>query len=182
MLATINSTAFIKSFIKGGIISYPTEAVFGIGCDPDNKLAVKKLLKLKQRPREKGLILIASNFYQVEKYLKPLPVSQKKYTQPSNITYIYPTLNTAPKWLTGDFNSLAIRITKHPIARDICLTLNSAIVSTSANISGQPPAITAKEVYEQFGDKIGLIIEGDVGDLLTPTEIRDSITGRIIRS
>ena len=129
----------------------------------------------------KGLILIASDFSQVEKYLKPLTESQEPLTQASETTYVYPALETAPKWLTGDFNSLAVRITKHAIAKELCEVLGSALVSTSANISGEPPAVTVEEVLRQLGDQIDAILDGKLGKLSQPSEIRDSISGEKIR-
>ena len=181
MLITQQTSDVLETFQSRGIFAYPTEAVYGLGCDPDSEEAVQKILLLKKRPIKKGLILIASNFSQVEKYLKPLNKSQQAFTVPSETTYIFPALESTPKWLTGDFNSLAIRISKHPIVRELCETLDSAVVSTSANLSGQTPAKTAIEVSDQFGDQIDAILDGNTGDLLTPTVIRDSISGEIIR-
>lgn len=182
MLSTQNPQDIIEHFKSGNVFAYPTEAVFGLGCDPDNKEAVYQLLSLKERPVEKGLILIASHFSQVEKYLKPLSEEQIQFTQPSATTYIYPAFDSAPTWLTGDFNSLAIRITKHPLARELCNTLDSAIVSSSANISGKEPAKTTEEILIQFNHKISIILEGDLGKSQTPSTIRDSISGEIIRA
>ncbi|MCF6190425.1 MAG: Sua5/YciO/YrdC/YwlC family protein [Cocleimonas sp.] len=182
MLITKTTDDLKRLFQKGGVFAYPTEAVYGLGCDPDNKKATLRLLVLKQRPISKGLILVASDFSQVKKYLKPLSDEQLALTQPSATTYIYPALDSAPKWLTGDFDSLAIRISQHPTVRELCETLDSALVSTSANLSGQMPAKTASEVAKQFDDKIDAILDGNTGNLLTPTVIRDSISGEIIRS
>jgi len=169
-------------FHNGGVFAYPTEAVFGLGCDPNNEEAVTRLLALKQRPINKGLILIASNFNQVTKYLKPLSTKQLALTKPSTTTYIYPALDSAPKWLTGDFDSLAIRISKHPLVYELCETLESAVVSSSANLSGLEPAKSAKEVAEQLSDKLDAILDGNTGDSQKPSAIRDSITRQIIRS
>ena len=163
-------------------IAYPTEAVFGLGCDPDNEQAVLKILELKNRAINKGLILVAADFSQVQQYLQPLTTEQKKLTEPSTTTYIYPALDTAPKWLTGDFNSLAVRISQHPLTRELCIALDSAIVSTSANLSTQQPARTCSEVDSIFNGKIEAILDGETGDLLNPTVIRDSISGEIIRA
>jgi len=182
MLVTKQTHELLDIFHGGGIFAYPTEAVYGLGCDPDNEEAIQGLLKLKNRPIEKGLILVASNFSQVEKYLKPLNKAQQAFTTPSDTTYIFPALDTAPKWLTGNFNSLAIRISKHSLVRELCETLDSALVSTSANLSGEPPAKSSIEVSDQLGNRIDAILEGKLGDLLTPTVIRDSISGEIIRS
>jgi len=171
----------IEPFKQGKVFAYPTEAVFGLGCDPDNEQAVMRLLEIKQRPNNKGLILIASDFSQVKKYLQPLLEMQQPFTLPSDTTYIFPALDSAPAWLTGDFNSLAIRFTQHPVARELCQTLESAIVSTSANISGKEPVKTVDAIDIQLGDKIDYRLEGALGGALKPSVIRDSITGKIIR-
>jgi L-threonylcarbamoyladenylate synthase len=130
----------------------------------------------------KGLILVAADFSQVEKYLEPISESQIPFTKPSETTYIYPALATAPKWLTGDFDSLAVRISQHPATSELCQVLNSAIVSTSANLSTQEPARTCAEVKIIFDEKIDAILDAETGDLLSPTVIRDSISGEIIRA
>ena len=182
MLITLHPDDLIQPFKKGAIIAYPTEAIYGLGCDPDNKKAVKRLLKIKQRPVSKGLILVAADFSQVQKYLKPLSNAQEELTSPSSTTYVFPALESAPKWLTGDFDGLAIRISKHPLVRELCTLLDSAIVSTSANISGQAPAKTSEEVLVNLGNKINVILRGKTGDLQKPSVIRDSISGQIIRS
>ncbi len=182
MQYTQNPLDIIEHFRSGKVFAYPTEAMFGLGCDPDNQEAVNKLLLLKNRSVKKGLILIASDFLQVQKYLKPLSEKQRQYTQASTTTYIYPALDSAPDWLTGDFNSLAVRITTHPVVRELCITLDSAIISTSANISGKEPARTLEEISMQFDHKISMILEGELGKSKKPSTIRDSISGKIIRA
>jgi len=182
MLITHQPQDLITLFQRGGVFAYPTEAIYGLGCDPDNEAAVMRLLEIKERTVSKGLILIASDFSQVKKYLKPLSDAQKKLTQSSSTTYIFPALDSAPRWLRGDFNSLAIRITKHPMVRELCSSLDSALVSTSANISGKAPAKSAEEVAAQFNNKIDAILKGKLGDSTNPSVIRDSITLEIIRS
>ena len=182
MLITKNPNDLKSHFLNGVVFAYPTEAVYGLGCDPDNEAAVMRLLKIKQRSVSKGLILIASDFSQVKHYLKPLNPSQIAFTQPSETTYIYPASESAPKWLTGDFNKLAVRITKHPLVRELCSHLDSALVSTSANLTGEEPAKTANEVASALDGLIEVILEGETGDLDKPTQIRDSISGQIIRA
>ena len=181
MLITKNPKDIKPHFIQGAVFAYPTEAVYGLGCDPKNEAAVMRLLEIKQRPITKGLILIAADFSQVEAYLKPLNEKQLAFKQASDITYIYPASDSAPKWLTGDFNSLAVRITKHPLVKELCTQLDSALVSTSANLTGKEPAKTANEVAIALDGLIEVILEGKTGDLDKPTEIRDSISGQIIR-
>ena len=182
MLITKNPNDIRTHFHQGDVFAYPTEAVYGLGCDPENESAVMRLLEIKQRPVSKGLILIASDFSQVESYLEPLNKQQQKFTQPSETTYIYPAKSAAPKWLTGDFDSLAVRITQHSLVRELCSELDSALVSTSANLTGEEPAKTAKEVAMALDGLIHVILDGETGDLDKPTQIRDSISGQIIRA
>lgn len=182
MLITQNPDDIQSHFKRGAVFAYPTEAVYGLGCDPENESAVKQLLDIKQRPVNKGLILIASDFSQVESYLQALNIDQLAYTKASETTYIYPAKASAPKWLTGDFDSLAVRITKHPLVRELCKKLDSALVSTSANLTGEEPARTALEVAEALDGLIEVILDGKTGELDKPTQIRDSISGQIIRA
>jgi L-threonylcarbamoyladenylate synthase len=181
MLITQKTSDLIEVFQNGGVFAYPTEAVYGLGCDPDSEKAVQQLLSIKNRPIEKGLILVASDFSQVEKYLKPLIQAQQEFTKPSGTTYIFPALTSAPKWLTGDFDSLAIRISKHPLVRELCINLDSPLVSTSANLSGLEPAKSTEQVVKQLGSVIDAILEGNTGDSQKPSVIRDSISGEILR-
>ena len=75
-----------------------------------------------------------------------------------------------------------MRVSKHPLVREICLQFNSALVSTSANLAGEEPAKNAQQVSLNLGDSIDAILDGEIGDLVKPTEIRDSISGQIIRA
>jgi len=172
----------INTFQSGGVIAYPTEAIYGFGCDPDNEKAVLKLLEIKKRPIDKGLILVASHFSQVEKYLKPVSANHHKFTLPSDTTYIFPALETAPKWLTGNFNSLAIRISKYPLVNELCSTFDSALVSTSANFSGEEPAKTKNEVEVTFQEIVDGILDGEIGSASKPSTIFDIATGKVVRN
>ncbi|MCK5810235.1 MAG: Sua5/YciO/YrdC/YwlC family protein [Cocleimonas sp.] len=181
MQLTSHPKKLIKPLQQGGVIAYPTEAVFGLGCDPLNETAVMRLLSLKQRSMDKGLILIASDFSQIVDFLKPLNDQQKQYTQPSETTWIFSAKKDAPQWITGKFDSIAVRITQHPPVRQLCALLGSALVSTSANLSGLQPAKNSNEVIVQFDQLLDGVLDREVGLLLKPTEIRDSLTGKIIR-
>lgn len=171
---------------NGGIIAYPTEAVFGLGCDPLNEKAVAQLLKLKNRAVEKGLILIGASWEQIQDYIdiKKIPEIRLKEilkTWPGPVTWVFPAATFAPKWITGKHATIAIRLTNHPIAKSICESFGKPLVSTSANLDGQFPARTALEVEKIFADKIALVVNGDVGGLDKPTEIRDAISGKVLR-
>lgn len=167
------------------VIAYPTEAVFGVGCDPDSEEAVNRLLKLKQRPVEKGLILIAANYEQLTPYIDDtmLDATQREAIfsrWPGPVTFVFPAKSTTPRWLTGRFDSLAVRVTDHPLVVELCQAYGKPLVSTSANLSGQPPCRSAQEVSAQFGADFP-VLAGDTGGRQNPSEIRDALTSELIR-
>lgn len=167
------------------VIAYPTEAVFGVGCDPDSELAVMRLLALKQRPVEKGLILIADSFEQLKPYIDDTVLTDTQRRGvfahwPGPVTFVFPALPSTPKWLTGRFDSLAVRVTNHPLVKELCQAYGKPLVSTSANLSGLPPCRTADEVYQQFGKDFPVLL-GDTGGRSNPSEIRDALTGELFR-
>lgn len=168
----------------GGIIAYPTEAVFGLGCDPHNEKAVARLLALKQRQWQKGLILIAANYAQLEPFLEPLTPTLKKRVfavWPGAVTWLLPAKSTVPHWLRGQSSQLAVRVTAHPQAAALCQHWGSALVSTSANLSNQPAAKTALKVRRIFAQSIDYIVPGLVGGRQRPSEIRDALTNTVLR-
>jgi len=168
---------------RGGLIAYPTESCYGLGCDPDNRQAVLKLLKLKRRPQHKGLILIASNYRQVRHYIQALTLEEQSKLQHDGahvITYLMPTEPLAPRWLRGEHSSLAIRFTAHPFARQLCHNAGSALVSTSANRSGQKPIKTYAACQRLFGNHVW-VLRGPVGKRKQPSTIRSWMDGKIIR-
>lgn len=185
MLNEQSVARYLMALNDGQVIAYPTEAVFGLGCDPDNEQAVQSLLDLKQRPWDKGLIVIAAHYQQLESYIDDTSLSKQQRLQilsgwPGPITWIMPASKRTPKWLTGQFRSLAVRVSDHPVVQQLCLAYGKPIVSTSANLSGQPPARTAAEVFSQFGKDFPTI-NLPVGDRSNPSEIRDAMTGQLIR-
>ncbi|AFH94156.1 MULTISPECIES: L-threonylcarbamoyladenylate synthase type 1 TsaC [Providencia] len=175
----------IVSLNKGEVIAYPTEAVFGLGCDPDSEQAVNKLLELKQRPWEKGLILIADNYEQLKDYVDDSQLTdEQKQTMfaswPGPVTWVIPAKSSTPKWLTGRFDTLAVRVTDHGLVKELCREYGKPLVSTSANLSGQEPCRTTNEVLEQFKGSIP-VLDGMVGGRQNPSEIRDAKTGQLYR-
>ena len=169
----------------GGVIAYPTEAVYGLGCDPDNIAAIQHLLQVKQREPAKGLILIASDFSQLAPYLDELDELKQRQvfaSWPGPVTWLWPAKASVSNWLRGDFETLAVRVTAHPIARSLCEAFGKPLVSTSANLSGEPPLTTAEQVTQTLADKIDFIVAGDVGPQQAPTQIRDAQTGEVIRA
>ena len=167
------------------VIAYPTEAVFGVGCDPDSEKAVSRLLELKQRPVEKGLILIAANFEQLKPYIDDSMLTEAQRQTifacwPGPVTFVFPAKATTPRWLTGRFDSLAVRVTDHPQVIALCEAFGKPLVSTSANLTGLPPCRTDDEVRQQFGADFP-VVAGLTGGRLNPSEIRDALTGELFR-
>ncbi len=168
----------------GGLIAYPTEAVYGLGCDPLNAGAVQRLLTLKNRPMDKGLILIASDLYQLRPFLLPLNTDDEATlhtTWPGPVTWLLPARPETPRWLRGRHDTLAVRVTDHPLAAALCRQLGHPLVSTSANRSGQPPARSPLDVQRTFGNNIDLVLTGALGEQRRPTLIRDLASGHTLR-
>jgi L-threonylcarbamoyladenylate synthase len=166
------------------VIAYPTETVFGLGCDPFNAMAVLQLLDLKQRNIEQGLILIASDFAQLEPLLLPLSVTVRNRILnpcPDPVTWTLPCLPETPAWLRGSHRSLAVRLTSHPLAHTLCEAWGGPLVSTSANRHGKPPATSALGVRLAFDSELDYILHGKVTGTGKPSEIRDGVTGRVLR-
>lgn len=169
----------------GGIVAYPTEAVYGLGCDPRNPDAVMRLLALKQRPWQKGMILIATDLQQLGPFLLPMTAdieARVLASWPGPVTWLLPARPEVPYWLRGEHRTLAVRVTAHPLAAALCRIFGGPIVSTSANLAGHEPARSALRVQRELGESVDYILHGALGELAQPTEIRDAQTGRVIRA
>ena len=170
-------------FSRGGVIAYPTEAVWGLGCDPFNEKAVKKILSLKQRNINKGLILIAANIKQFSNLLSDLS-TQEYHTLntswPGHTTWVVPNNSTIPIWIRGQHSSVALRVSKHPIVAKLSNRLG-VLVSTSANTKGYKPAVSVQEVESYFGDKLDYIYTGQTSNEINPSQIIDLIHGNKLR-
>ena len=169
----------------GKIIAYPTEAVFGLGCDPTNESAVRQLLFLKRRAPGAGLILIADRFEWFEPYVKPVSEALRQRagsSWPGPVSWLFPRADSVPDWLAGIHDTIALRLTAHPICRALCAAFEGAIVSTSANPSSSEPARSAAQIDQYFGSLLGGIVAGALGNDGKPSEIRDLISGAVIRS
>lgn len=175
------AVAYLK---QGGVIAYPTESVYGLGCNPFNLDAICRILQIKHRSIDKGFILVASNWEQIEPYVEPIEpplLAQVLSTWPGPITWVFPAKLDVPHWIRGKHTTLAVRISDHPIVQAICQFFGGPIISTSANIEGQPPARDYRTTQYNFGDQVDFIVNGKVGGLSQPTEIREALTGEIIR-
>ncbi|KAF3977992.1 MAG: threonylcarbamoyl-AMP synthase [Methylococcales symbiont of Iophon sp. n. MRB-2018] len=173
----------VRKISQGEVIAYPTEAVFGLGCDPLNEEAVYRLLAIKKRKVEKGLILIASSLSQLESYLllDKAIIKRIQKTWPGAVTWIIPVQSWVPEWLTGEHTSLAVRVTAHPIARQLCTANGKPLVSTSANTSSKPPAIKSWEVLKKLDNTKLFILPGQVGGLAHATSIYNVLNHQQIR-
>lgn len=177
------STA-VKMLRNGGIIAYPTESVYGFGCDPFNKSAVSKLLAIKKREPHKGLILVASDFKQIESLITPIApplLTHVLETWPGPHTWVFPANDIVPTWIRGDHNTVALRVSAYPIVQQLCNQFCGPIVSTSANLSGELPTRSYRATQKMFKDTVDFIVNGTVGTLSRPTTIRDAITNEILR-
>lgn len=169
----------------GGVLAYPTEAVYGLGCDPLDADAVMRILELKQRPADKGLILIAADLQQLLPYIQPPSAALRRKlnaTWPGPVTWLLPARSETPSWLRGNHDTLAVRVTAHPLTAALCRACGTALVSTSANRAGQPPARSALRVRRLFGEEVDLIVHGPLGGATRPSEIRDAHSGRVLRA
>lgn len=181
-----NLAQVVAALQQGEVIAYPTEAVFGVGCDPDNEQAVNKLLALKQRPVEKGLILIAADYDQLTPYIDDSQLTAEQIQRiqaswPGPVTWVMPTKPGVPSFLTGQFETIAVRVTDHPLVQQLCRQFGKPLTSTSANLTGQAPGRTAEEVKQQLGQYLPAILQGDTGGRDNPSEIRDAKTGKVFR-
>jgi len=186
LLSTIKDADLIIQILQQGrLIAYPTEAVIGLGCDPDNEDAVHNLLALKKRSVDKGLILVAKTYSQLLPYVDDAKIPMYMRTEifsswPGPVTWLLPAAKQAPKWLTGDSNFIAVRVSQHPVVGQLCELFGKPLISTSANVSGGQSAINAQQLYQQF-DKSLLLVDGTLGGANKPSQIRHGISGQTIR-
>lgn len=169
---------------QGNIIAYPTEAVYGLGCDPFNEVAVNHLLALKHRSVNQGLILLISDWRQLETLvdLTTIPamcLAAVKATWPGPVTWIFPKAAAVPAWISGQHQGIAIRMSAHAIAHTLCQW--GPLVSTSANVSGQEPARDMTQLIQAFPTGIAACVQGSLGDATQPSAIYNVISGQRLR-
>ena len=168
----------------GGVVAYPTESVYGIGCDPRNRAAVARVFAIKRRPAHKRCILIAADPRHLEPFVDVDAPGFPEYAArywPGPVTLVAPARKGAPAWLVGADGTLATRVTSHPVARALCAGFRGALVSTSANRAGRPPVRDALRARAVFGAEIDCYVTGRVGGLAAPTRIIDTRDGRTVR-
>jgi len=169
----------------GGVVAYPTEAVFGIGCLPGDDAAVTRVLRIKRRSWRKGMLIVGASLEQIDRWamLERSPMLDEILASwPGPHTWVVPARPHTSKWLTGGRHTIAVRCTAHPIAAELCRQAGSALVSTSANPSGQPPLVRAADVRRKLGRILDDVLPGPLGGEAAPTRIRDGLTGRVLRA
>lgn len=187
MTKTHSIEQVIELVQAGEVIAYPTEAVYGLGCDPLQQQAVLKLLAIKQRPVEKGLILVAANYSQLLPYVddQAIPLERRSAIfscWPGHVSWVLPASKSAPAWITGQHTCIAVRVSAHPVVRELCLALNHPLVSTSANRAGQDAIRDLAELDTALGAELAAIVGGELGGASQPSQIRDAIQGQTLRS
>lgn len=174
----------VKAHIKaGGLIAYPTESCFGIGCNPFNRKAINRIIKIKKRDKNKGMIVVAGKIGHLDRLIKPLSNNDFEYLNcfwPGHYSFILPTKRNVPVNLTGKHNKIAVRVSSHKLIQQLCSYLAIPLVSTSANKSGFRSIKNNKECLKQFGKSI-LILPGNIGFAKNPSTIIDLVTKQVIR-
>ncbi|WP_219702438.1 L-threonylcarbamoyladenylate synthase [Marinomonas lutimaris] len=170
---------------QGGVIAYPTEAVWGLGCDPFNESAVRRILTLKSRPESKGLILVAGAQEELSPWLNTLDSKAALRLLSRNQTptsWVVPDTTITPSWVRGEHQSVAIRLSQHEPVQRLCAAFKGVIVSTSANPARLEPAMSAEEVNAYFGEKVDAIFDASLGEASQPSQVRDILTDTLFRA
>ncbi|MBX2881328.1 MAG: threonylcarbamoyl-AMP synthase [Granulosicoccus sp.] len=188
MSLSISLDQAVQAVRRKETIAYPTESVFGLGCDPLCPEAVQAVINIKGRSADKGLILIAANQSQLHGYMAPVQSNWKQQFDrywPGPVTFVVPVSpeldTTVAELLTGGRDNIAVRVSNHPVVKALCQRCNSALVSTSANRSGGEPLRSAQAVRQEFADDISAIVDAEVGTQTRPSTIIDIVSEQILR-
>lgn len=176
----------VNALRNGGVIAYPTEAVWGLGCDPFDETAVMRLLAIKQRDVGKGLLLVAAEVAQLDGLVDwdALPAERRDTvlaSWPGANTWVLPATARVPRWITGDHDGVAVRVSAHPLVVALCRAFGGPLVSTSANVASELPARSEAELAPALRTGLNAVLPGRTGDQERPTPIRDARTGAVLR-
>ena len=183
--SALRLAAALGALDNEGVVACPTEAVWGLSCDPDSERAVSRVLELKSRPVEKGLILVAASESQLGFLLADLPPAQRatlRASWPGPNTWLVPHHGRVQPWVHGRFSSVAVRVSAHPVVRALCDAFGGPLVSTSANPAGAQPPRAGFQVLRYFGGSLDGMLPGEVGGASGPSQIRDLASGALIRA
>ncbi|MFG6668522.1 L-threonylcarbamoyladenylate synthase [Halomonas sp. HNIBRBA4712] len=185
MTSTQELQRVAQALRAGQVIACPTEAVWGLSCDPDNDEALTRLMRLKERDPAKGVILVAASITQFAPWLEALPLALHAplaASWPGPNTWLVPDNGRSHALVRGAHQSVALRVTDHPVMAALCKAFGGPLVSTSANRAAEPPAMSADEVRSIFGDEINAVLEGELGGQTRPSTIRDLASGKVLRA
>ncbi len=185
--ASLSIVEAVATLRRGGVVAYPTEAVWGLGCDPFDEAAVLRLLALKQRAVDKGLILVAATTAQFDGLLDwdALPPARRDAilaSWPGPHTWVMPATARVPHWITGQHDSVAVRVSAHPVVVALCTGFAGTLVSTSANPAGAPAPKTLDALDPGLRTGIDGLVAGATGGLDRATTIRDARSGAELRA
>ena len=181
-MSTVTSLSTPKeattALVAGSIIAYPTEAVYGLGCNPYDEVACQKLAQLKARQDGAGWICVIGALSHLDFLtddLPPLIVDQLKCTWPGPTTWVLPASPELPQWLLGPGKTIAVRYSVHPTVQALCEAFEKPIISTSANLKGEPPALNLYDLRRYFDThEVPVIVEGSLGGAMRPSKILTS--------
>ncbi len=183
-MQTIDSYTASNLLHDGEIIIYPTESIYGIGCDPWNESSVNKIYEIKNRPSNKPMIIVGSDIAQIEKLVDVRSLNRSVIDSwPGHSTWLIPSNKSCPPWLKDAITAkVAIRISEHETVKKLCIDFGKPLISTSANLSEVLPSKDKAEIEKIFSSSIEYIVEGLLGGSESPSIIRDMLTGEIVRS
>ena len=174
-----------KAVEKAAVIAYPTDTIWGFGCHPLCASAAIRIMNIKQRGLEKGLILLSPELDYCKPYISDdLSSQQIELLQESSshpVTWLVPASPSCPVWLTGQHATIAIRLTSHPFIVSLCSAMQAPIVSTSANRHGKPSVRNAQQARRQFANELDHIITGFNTGTGSASEIKSLRSGLVFR-
>ena len=152
-----------RTIRQGGVIAYPTEGVYGLGCDPLRRAAVERILRIKRRDPGAGLILLGASSEQLEPFLYVTAEERARMNEhwPGAVTFLAPASDAVPHWIQGRHATVAVRVSEHPLARRLAELAGTPVVSTSANRSGRPSTVNVFQLRRQLGAELDFVVNGD---------------------
>ena len=175
---------FAHAVSQGAIFGYPTDTVWGFGCHPLIASSAARILQIKNRSPAKGLILLSSKLEYCAAYvgLDPEQLEPVQSSTDHPTTWLVPASRNCPPWIRGNYPTVAIRITNHPLVEFLCDRLKAPVISTSANRSGKATVRNAVQMRKQFGDELDFIVNGFATGSNRPSEIKSLLSGTTLRS
>ena len=161
---------------SGGLVAFPTETYYGLAVDPFNESALKRLFKVKRRPRVKPVLVLISGMNQLSTLAENVPDIALRLMQtfwPGPLTVVVPACKTVSGLLTGGTSTIGIRQSPHPVAISLLKSMDGPVTATSANRSGEPAAVSADDVLRIFGNEVDMILDGGS----TPGKLGSTLIG-----